>query len=315
MFVLPAISPAAKLWAPPVVSLADGANKIVVARALSAAETGRATFRTASDLYGEGDSEVALRVQDDGYAPVREGVTYILAYSYVRKHPQFRDEYIEDPQGPRVLDVSALDMMALFEDRPELRFLFKHARADAGKVGRRQLDAVLALLRDAEPRSRRLAAFELMLREDLKARITDKDARVVAAVLGEEDLEPQFHNFVLTAAQGFPESQRGDWLADAERAVLAAAKIRFNLASHEPALVLTALRGLKTSGTRSDVPAIARFFTSNSPPVVKAAIESADALDASAALALANQAALPRDAHPDIQRALAAYTSGARQGK
>jgi hypothetical protein len=302
---------AARPVAPPLTELTRNYNFVLVAEAESRDEGNRIAFRRVENLSTESGPVVNVRMNDKAYANVKLGTTYIVAYTTVTSNPQFREAKYLDPEGPRLLDVRGLGTPALFEPTPQLRFLFQSARAEKPPPDRAVLDALLAQMARPDHASRTLVILEFYLRPALHALINEADAKTVRQTIADTGLDTELRSFLLEAALHFPASAKATWLADAYRDVIASSGAQYDLASHVPGLVRTAVRGLRVVGDATDVQRLAPLLLSNAPAVATAALETMDALDPGGTPEIVRNAleesVWDDSVNPEVRRALQSY--------
>ena len=123
---------AARPLYPPVEELKSSPElvRVVAVVAGQKQEPPRVKFAITDRFSGESPDQMSLRLDEAAYEDVIPGQGYILAWTDMRKVKLVRKAYEKDPDGPSVVQVRGLDTLALFEDSPEMRFLF--SARDAG---------------------------------------------------------------------------------------------------------------------------------------------------------------------------------------
>jgi hypothetical protein len=270
---------AARPVRPPLTELTQPYNFVLVAKAESREGENRIVFRRLEKLFAEGEPLVSVRMDEETCTDVALGGTYIVAYTTVTNDAQFREHKYLDPEGPKLLDVRGFGAPALFEPTRELRFLFQTARAEEQPTDRAVLDALLAQMARPDSRSRSLVILELYLRPELQALVSESDEKIIRDAIADRGLHAELKSFLLEAALKFPRPDKATWLAAAYRDVIATSGVQFDLTTHVPELVDTAVKGLRVVGERSDAQRLAPLLLSNAPGVATAALETMDVLD------------------------------------
>jgi hypothetical protein len=270
---------AARPVQPPLMELTRNYSFVLVAEAASRKGENRITFRRVEKLFADSEPMVTVRMDEDTCAAVELGETYIVAYTTVTNDAQFRDHKYLDPEGPKLLDVRGFGAPALFEATPALRFLFQTARAAEPPADRAVLDALLAQMARPDHRSRSLVIMEFYLRPALQAMISESDEKIVRDTIADSGLHTELKSFLLEAALKFPTPAKATWLAAAYRDVIASSGAQYDLTTHVPGLVATAVKGLRIVGERADAQRLTPLLLSNAPGVATAALKTMDALD------------------------------------
>ncbi|MEM9386195.1 MAG: hypothetical protein AAGA68_14115 [Pseudomonadota bacterium] len=249
-------------------------NQVMAGRVVEKIAPNKVRLERQVAYAGDVAASVILRIEDEEtFAEVREGQSYIIAFSYFTSDPQFRESKYEDPEGPRMIRLRGLGTSALFEDTPETRFLFESASGEAQPDPRDVLEALTRQMVRPDPRTQSLVVVELLLRRDLHASVLPPQAERVAEVVSNPEVVQELRAFLLEAAVAFPDrSQR--WLREACRQVIAALEPDFALETHGPQLATAVLVAMADHGAAEDVQAMVPFLASNAPKVVRAAIES-----------------------------------------
>jgi hypothetical protein len=286
--------------------------RIVVARAAAKVDSSGIQFSVDERLCGEAPDEVLLRVDEDTFADVTIGSSYVLAWTYLRRNRGVIGGWEEDPAGPSVVQVMGLGATALFEDTPQIRFLFSPA-SQAGIEGPgRQLDALLAQMQRSDYRSRGLVITELYLRPDLTEQMNPAQVELLKEVLQTQELEAQNHDFLLRAALRLPADQTSPWLAESFRKIIILHGTQYDLASYVPGLVRTAARGLQQTGAPPDIELLSILLYSNNPGVATAALDAMNQIDAGAAVIQAEKALGRGWIHSESRRAINRYLGQVR---
>ncbi len=300
---------AARPLGPPIEELLADPELIRIASVTALEKTDSQTIRFAvrKRVSGEAPDEVLLRTDAATAATVVVGSRYVVAWSHLRKNRRFREGYETDPDGPAIAKVRGPGTVALFEQTPEISYLFSPGVVGDPAQAERQLDALLEQMGRADPRSRSLVASQLLLRPDLSAKMDQRRAAKLESLLALDELIPQHRDLLLQTALRMDAELQGRWLAETFRKVIIQYGTQYDLSSFVPALVLTAARGLQQTGDAGDVELLSTLLYSNNPGVAKAALAAMDSLDRGAAAAKVEQA-LRRDwIHTETRRALNRY--------
>jgi hypothetical protein len=300
---------AAKRLGPPIEDLQSEPDRIriVVAEALKKPESPGIVFSISERLSGESPDEVLLRTDEETFADVEVGRSYVVAWSYLRRNRRVIGGWEEDPNGPLVVNLLGLGSTALFEDTPETRFLFAPGSIDESGDTDQQLDALLAQMQREDFRSRGLVISELYLRPDLTEKMGSSQAQVLKTVLQTQALDPQHRDFMIRSTLRLPEDLTSPWLGEELRKIIIENGTQYDLASFVPGLVRTAARGLKQAGERADIELLSMLLYANNPGVSKAALASMDHLDSEATVVKAQQAIERGWIHSETRFALDRY--------
>jgi hypothetical protein len=266
---------------PPLTELTGSHHYVLVGKAESRDGENGIVFRREEDLFAESEPVVTVRMDAETRADVQLGETYIVAYTTITNDPRVREHKYLDPEGPKLLDVRGLGTPALFAPTPELRFLFQTAREEEQPTDRAVLDALLAQMARPDPHGRSLVILELYLRPQLQEMISTPDEKIVRSTIADPALDTELRSFLLEAALKFQTPDKATWLAAAYRDVIASSGVHFDLTTHVPELVGTAVKGLRIVGEPGDAQRLAPLLRSNAPGVAIAALETMDAFDPS----------------------------------
>ena len=305
---------AAKRLGPPIENLQSEPERIriVVAEAQGKKEPNRVLFSISERLSGEGPGEVLVRTREEDFADVVVGRSYVLAWSDLRRNRRLVAGWEKDPEGPFVVQVIGLGSTALFEDTPEIRFLFAASAADDPVNSGRQLDALLAQMQREDLRSRGLVITELYLRPDLTEVMIPEQVEALKTVLQTQPLDPQHRDYLFRSAVRLPGELTSPWLAEAFRKTIIEYGTQYDLSSFVPGLVRTAARGLEQTGEPSDIDLLSNLLYSNNPGVSEAALVALDHIDSTAAAGKAEQAIERGWIHDETRRVLVRYLDQAK---
>ena len=302
---------AAKRLGPPIEDLQSEPDRIriVIAVASKKAESPGIVFSITERLSGEAPDEVLLRTDEQTFADVVTGRSYVVAWSYMRRNRRVVGGWEKDPNGPFTVQLMGLGSTALFEDTPDTRFLFSPGAIDeSGNTGQ-QIDAILAQMQREDFRSRGLVISELYLRPDLTEQMDQSQVNALKDVIQKPALDPQHRDFILRSTSRLPEDLTSPWLGEAFRRIIIEHGTQYDLSSFVPGLVRTAARGLQQTGERADIDLLSILLYANNPGVSKAALASMDHIDHGATVVKAEQA-IERDwIHGETRFALKRYLS------
>jgi hypothetical protein len=305
---------AAQRLGPPIEDLQSEPDRIqiVVAKAIKKPESPRIAFSISGRLSGESPDEVLLRTDEDTFADVVVGRSYVVAWSYMRRNRSIVEGWEEDPAGPFTVQLKGLGSSAVFEDSPEIRFLFApgtlHQSGNSGK----QIDALLGQLQREDFRSRGLVIAELWLRPDLTEAMNPKQVEALKVVIQKQALGPQHRDYLLRSTLRLPQDEISPWLAEELRKVIIEHGTQYDLRSFVPALVRTAARGLIQVGGRADIDLLSNLLYANNPGVAIAALNTMDHIDTGATVVKVEQA-IERDwTQGETRQALVRYLKKAR---
>lgn len=334
LLLLPTTPRAAEPVAPPSVQMTGEGASVVAAEVLTRPDASHLTLRIVEVIAGAGahedddgeneaasgegsgapaeEDEVTIRTTRPGdFADVPVGGRFLVAFTRLANTDQFRDAKFLDPEGPRVLRLRGEPLAAVFPDHAELRFLFARARGEAQPSRRERLDAVLALMQTPSPSLRAFAIEELFIRAELPPVFGLADVQVVHRTLMRPGLPMQLQQFLLDTALRFPQGPTAAWLHRESLRIVRSLGPELNLVTPEALLVTTAMKSIAAVNDRRDVHVVLPMIASNSPPVVRSALDAAHAMNARATLARVEQRLdeimLQENVHADIRRMLERY--------
>jgi len=302
---------AAKRLGPPIEDLQSEPDRIriVIAVASKKPEFPGILFSISDQLSGEAPDEVLLRTDEETYADVVVGRSYVVAWSYLRRNRRLPAGWEKDPDGPFTVQLMGLGVTALFEDTPDTRFMFAPGAMDESGNSSEQIDALLAQLQREDFRSRGLVISELYLRPDLTEQMDKSQGEKLQAVLQTQALDPQHRDFLLRSTLRLPQNLTSPWLGEAFRKIIIEHGTQYDLSSFVPGLVRTAARGLQQTGAPSDIDLLSILLYSNNPGVSKAALAAMNHIDPEATVVKAKQAIERGWIHGETQRELNRYLS------
>lgn len=301
---------AAKRLGPPIEDLQSTPERIriVIAQAAKKIEPNQVVFTISERLSGESPDELLIRTDEQSYADVVAGNSYVVAWSDMRRNRRVPGGWEPDPDGPFTVQLMGMGATALFEDTTDTRFLFAPGTMDVSGNKSQQIDAILAQMQRPDFRSRSLVISELYLRPDLIEAMQPAQAEVLKNVLQKQDLDPQHRDFVCRSALLLPKNMTTPWLAEEFRKIIILHGSQYDLRTFVPGLVRTAARGLQQTGGTADIDLLSMLLYSNNPGVSKAALDAMDQIDPAATLVKAEQAIergwIDSETRSDLQRYL-----------
>jgi len=283
---------AAKRLGPPIEELQSAPDRVRIVIAVARDKTASNTilFSIGERLSGEAPDEVLLRTDEQTFADVEAGRSYLVAWTYLRRNRGVIGGWEEDPDGPSTVRLMGLGVTAVFEDTPELRFLFAPGAIAEPTTAGKQLDALLAQMQRQDFRSRGLVIAELYLRPDLTEIISSSQVNILTQVLHDQALDAQHRDWLLRSTLSLPRKLSSPWLAEEFRRIIILHGTQYDLASFVPGLVRTAARGLQQAGEPADIELLSMLLYANNPGVAKAALATIDHFDPAAAVVNAQQA-------------------------
>lgn len=272
------ISTAAKLIQPPIQDMFKERNQIAVLELKSInKEEARGEFSKVKDLWGESPDQISIKIGSKWVERLQPGQRYIIGYSEFRKHPLLRDEIQPNPDGAAVLHPYVVTD-AIFDDSEALRDLIRAHQKEKKKASQ-ILSMNLDLLTQSEANTRLLAAFQFQMSSDMYADgLKDKHLKQVQESLTSGKLTAEESEFLVRAAQYFPDGKRPDWIADYCRKTVEEHASPYDLQSFVPLLVKTCTTTLGKDGNKEDLPRLSKLLLTNSPGVAKGALRAIEAL-------------------------------------
>ncbi len=319
MLVITQFSMAAKPWGPTLTHLAKAVNTTAVIEIEESAgiDDGWVKIKVIETVLGQtAPAEIInLRIKNDSFKGFTKGERKLVTFSYLRKHPTLRDEYIEDPKGPRILDIRGVTTLAAFDYSDDLKTLFElqkkvHAldsdfKKDAFLVKNSNL-LVSQVAKAGDARTQRLLIPEILLREDLYSVFSKKQSAQLLKALAQSERGNEIDSLFFDAMLKI-ESTNDKKLSKLALKKLDQSNPHVNLASFEATIVVTALKASTQSSSKKSIKTIAKFVDSNSPAIVKQAIRSMDAINPNKTREILEHTELSEEAHRDSKQAIAAY--------
>ncbi len=290
----------------PVKMLMKGHKHIAVLKAVSKADDSRITFEVQHQFYGEIEPEVVVRLDPETYTDVREGQTYVVGFSNVRRNFRFRELREIDPEGYRVVTILG-GGPALLDDSPEVRLLFDAPTAKEPPTESTRMMAALTVAGSENVRTQSFGVLELSLRSEWLSLFDTKSSKRLRDYLGSRVLAPDSRGRLFELAEKLPASLTDPWLAKEARRTLGTLEPQFDLTTFFPRLAQTVLGILEASGSEADKALVAKFLEANNPGVVEAALGALDHVDPALALERAKVLLERNDLHAESRRLLKEY--------
>lgn len=268
---------AAKPVKPPIDDFYKDRYIVAEFKALTQADDGSVTLEKVADIWGYAKEKEILKFPKRESVVVEVGETYIVVFSYLRKHPIYRDVIEENPDGPTI--IQGLAGAAIYQSDEALKLLFKTAeKAHAvGKIDNTEqvIDALLTLLaNEANSRERRLASFQFMLSDQLHTQLSAKQAKTYQALLQSQKLPSLEQQLLLSAARAMPLAQRKNWLVNLCRQTIDREGVEYDLVSYVPLKIKTCVRIISDEVAAEDADRLTALLYSNAPGVSKAALQA-----------------------------------------
>jgi len=210
----------------------------------------------------------------------------ILVLSKYIRHPLYRDEFLDDPQGFTVQELNLVGAgeFACSEDFVAVVEHVLAAKTEPDAVPMPPLDALLKLLDSTDQPSRRMAAFQLAMHADWLAQATSVQANSLRSQLVQAHWSDELLEMLLLAAAGLPAQSRQGWLHEQALQILRQRPPPHDLASYTPQLLRTGMAVLddRSSVSESDRALIMQMLQSNAPGVAKSALQLLARVDAEA---------------------------------
>jgi hypothetical protein len=298
----------AKPVKPPIEDFYKDRYIIAEFKAQSQSDDGLVTLKKVADIWGRAKTTETLKFPRRETVSIQVGETYIAVFSYLRKHPLYRDVIEENPDGPTI--VHGLAGAAIYRSDDALKYLFKAAEKShsANEIDdpEQTIDAILALLLDeGKPRERRLASFQFMLSNQLHDQFNAKQAKAYQGLLKSQKLPNLEQELLLTAARGMPLAQRETWLVNLCRQTVDSAGVEYDLISLVPLKVRTCVRIIGDEVEAKDADRLTALLYSNAPGVSKAALRALVSWDEQKALEIFREVLDGNPAvHKETQRVL-----------
>ncbi|GAA0720983.1 hypothetical protein [Dokdonella soli] len=270
-------------------------NSLITGKLIEINPAGRLVFVRGQVLSGEDHppERIDVRVSASLLSQVKLNQDYILAYTAYISSPMQAEKMIRNPDGPRLLVSNGLEP-ALFRDTAPIRALLRLGSSEHGRESRRTLDALLDALGGADPALQNLAAAEIALNEDLRARIRATDRGRVETFVRNAEAPPAARTTLLELAAREPARFGEGWWLDVAQGLVAGMPLDGYAAASDGrgGLVRSALGLLDRRSVKLPSSALIRWVRSDSSAIAEVAL-----------LMLRRQA--PEQERPAIEAALA----------
>jgi hypothetical protein len=305
---------AAKKLGPPIEGFYDRPDltRIVVAVANGKETTSRIRFVVSEQISGESPKELLLRTDEVAFDDTVLGNSYLVAWTDMRRNRALVEGWEKDPDGPSTVSVPALGTTAIFEDTPEIRFLFEVVKKDKTDSSARQINALLTQMERPDFLSRALMIMQLYLRPDLVQGIDQSQIGQLKKVIHQGSLDPQQLDFLLRTATALPGDLTSPWLEEEFRRIIIFYGTQYDLTSFIPSLARTAVRGLQQTGGQVDFELLNNLLYSNNPGVAESALIAMSQIDDKATVAKAQLAIERNWIHNETGRVIERYLLNAQ---
>ncbi|MCO7227279.1 hypothetical protein [Pleionea sp. CnH1-48] len=291
---------------PPVKVLVNPYNVVVEAKAVSDIENGKVVFEIKETLFGKSEDKVTLRLNEAATEAFKKGQTYLIVYSHIMKHPIVRDEKVQDPDGPRILNYMLL-RAAMFDTNKEVKALFDAQIQGAPKKPSQMVALLLKQMKSNNPLNRQIGIFELHMQPKWLPHFTDKQRSEFKEVIAGGTLSNEMQTYALKSFLKMDVDSDKEWLAEQARSIIKQHGSQVKLASFVPGLIIEAADVLGSVGTKEDIKMLNGLLDSNSPSVARTAFQSMAKLDENSAKTLAQIAVNERTLLNDTRRILENY--------
>lgn len=268
---------------PPMELLYGKGNLLIVGTVAEVNPTGRVVFTRKEVLGGKPKPPalVDVGVPPSVLAAVKPGERYVVGYSAYRTNRKL-NALVANLDGPTLLVSPGLEP-ALLRDTPVVRTLLKVGRSESGRESRRFRELLLGALKSGDPQLQNLAAGEITLNAEIRARIGEPE--LLQRVARDARTPLTTRALLLQAAAEHPEQLGTWWQAVATEIVTSTPVDGYSSASLDPFnLVMTAMDALDQQGKDVGGPALERWLRAANP-----------ALSERAALALRKQQSPQRE--------------------
>lgn len=321
LILLPNYVNAAKPWGSTLSHLSKTVNTTAVVQIEESAKItkGYIKVKVIETILGQtAPTEIFnLRIKDDKFRGFKKGERKLVTFSYLRKHPTLRDEYIEDPKGPRIVDIRGVTTLAAFNYSDDLKSLFELQNkiynldfdSDSKKYKFLKKNAELLekqILISDDVRTQRLLTPEILLREDLHPIFSKKQTRKFLKALAKSERGYEIDSLFFEAMTKMKNVNRKN-LSKLAMKKLDLSDAKVNLASFEPIFIVTALKATAMSSKEENVNKLSKFIGSNSPAIVKQAIRTMNSISPKATHKTLSHVEISDEAHRDIKQAIADY--------
>lgn len=255
---------------PPFELLYGAGNLLVVGSVSEINPAGRVVFARKKVLSGKPKPPelIDVGVPPAVLAGVKPGENYVVGYSAYRRNRKI-NALVANAEGPILLVSIGLDP-ALFRDTPAVRRLLAAGRSESGRESRRFREQLLQALAGDDASLQVLAAGEIALNADVRARIGDRAA--LARFARDGRASPAARALLLEAASSHPE-QLGDWWQAVATEIVTSTPVDgYADGTSDPSnLVLDALDTLDRQGSVLDAGVLKRWLRGANPSLAERA--------------------------------------------
>ncbi len=237
---------------------------------------------------------------------------HIMVISRFRKHPMFRDEIVDNPDGMSIQQLPAVGP-GVFDCSDELIRIYLHVIDENQDNKAPPVTDLLAMVESSDIQSRRLAVFQLAMHRDWMQHATQDNVDKLQRIFTKNSLTHEAAEMLIQASKGLSEQQQNGWFRDYLLNVLKTNPSPYDLASYTPLLVRSSLLTLKELSLvqELDWDIIMPFIYSNAPGVSKATIQTLSHLNSekfnTEVKTLLSDQEKSTQLHLETRRALAAY--------
>ncbi len=238
---------------------------------------------------------------------------HILVISRFRKHPMFRDQIEDNPDGMTIQQLPAVGPGVFNCSDEVIRIYDAVIDTDQDSSKSALITDLLTLVESEDMQSHRLASFQLAMHGDWMGQASQKNVDNLQSILAKNTLPHEATEMLIQASRGLSEQQYQGWFRDYLLSVLKNNPSSFDLGSFTPLLVRSSLLILRdmSLAEKSDWELIMPFIYSNAPGVSKAVILVLNDLDSerfnSESEALLTDETKSGQLHTETRRALTAH--------
>ena len=211
--LIAATAPAlAKPIKPPLELLYSSPNLLVAGTLVEINPTGRLVFERGEVLNGEPQppEQIDLRVSETLLADVALGQRYIFAFANLHTDRNTVDRPLAANRlGATLLSSTGIEP-ALFRDTADVRAILQAGRTEEGRDSRAFIGLLVRALDGDDAQLRLLAAGEIALDPDIRARLRRPGQSAAAKVARDAEASPVVRSLLLQSAAQWPH-QLGDW--------------------------------------------------------------------------------------------------------
>ncbi len=209
---------------PPLELLHDQANLLIAGKAVEInASAGRIVFECKTILSGNRkyvtQDLIDTRVPAETLDRVVVGNDYIVGYGLFSEDPRRPGKLIGMRQGATML-VSPGVEPALFDDTAEVRKVLNAGKNEQSRASRSTLTLLVATLKSKNPGLQNLAAHQLALEPELRAKLTAADRRAIEMFVRDPDSPALARTPLLEAAAQHADAFGEGWALDTSESLL-----------------------------------------------------------------------------------------------